>query len=76
MTTQLFQVAQRDQRSQFHPLVADGVEAETADEILAGTMPGPAQVARMIDVMAWAKNAAIAGQSPTLNGCCSRGIFL
>ncbi len=54
----------------------DDIAAEFTDQIPAGTILSPAQVGRMVAFLAEAKDAAITGQSLTVDGGYSRGVFL
>ena len=55
---------------------AEDIEAEFVNQIPAGALLVPAQVGRMIAFLADAKDAAITGQSLTVDGGYSRGVFL
>lgn len=55
---------------------AKDIEAGFTDQIPAGAILVPAQVGRMVAFLAGAKDAAITGQSLTVDGGFSRGIYL
>ena len=55
---------------------AEDIETEFVNQIPAGALLVPAQVGRMIAFLADAKDAAITGQSLTVDGGYSRGVFL
>ncbi|MEO5598430.1 MAG: SDR family oxidoreductase [Novosphingobium sp.] len=55
---------------------AKDIEAEFLEQIPTGKLLVPAQVGRMVAFLAEAKDAAITGQSLTVDGGYSRGIFL
>ena len=55
---------------------AKDIEAQFVEQIPAGNLLVPAQVGRMVAFLAAAQDAAITGQSLTVDGGYSRGIFL
>lgn len=54
----------------------EDIAAEFSNQIPAGMILSPAQVSRMVIFLAEAKDAAITGQSLTVDGGYSRGVFL
>ncbi|MEJ2409624.1 MAG: SDR family oxidoreductase [Novosphingobium sp.] len=54
----------------------DDIAAEFVDQIPAGSILSPAHIGRMVAFLAGAKDAAITGQSLTVDGGYSRGVFL
>jgi len=55
---------------------AKDIEAEFVNQIPAGALLVPTQVGRMVAFLAAAKDVAITGQSLTVDGGYSRGVFL
>lgn len=57
-------------------LAANDIEAEFVDQIPAGSILLPSQVGRMVAFLAAAPDPAVTGQSLTVDGGYSRGIYL
>lgn len=54
----------------------EDIATEFVDQVPAGTILSPAQIGRMVAFLGEAKDAAITGQSLTVDGGYSRGVFL